>query len=50
MTDEELYEAALNEVEPECSEDPDIIEEMGIECEFERRGGHWWCSTHNCSA
>lgn len=50
MTDEELYEAALNEVEPECSEHTDVIEEVGIECEFERRDGYWWCTTHNCSA
>lgn len=37
-------------VEPECSADPEEIEESGIECEFETRNGSWWCTTHNCPA
>jgi hypothetical protein len=50
MTDEELYKEALNEVEPECSEDPDVIEETGVECEFQRTDDGWRCTTHNCHA
>lgn len=45
--EEELLEM---EVEPECSADPDEIEESGIECEFEVRGDSWWCMTYNCPA
>lgn len=38
------------EIEPECSADPDYIEEMGIECEYIIVDGCWKCLTHNCSA
>jgi len=36
--------------EPECSEDPSVIEEMDVDCEFEFKSNGWWCITHNCSA
>jgi hypothetical protein len=43
-------EETINSIEPECTEDPDVIEEVGVECEFEMKDGGWWCTTHNCSA
>jgi hypothetical protein len=37
-------------IEPCCVEDPEIIEDMGIKCEYIIKDGYWWCSTHNCHA
>lgn len=36
--------------EPNCPVVPGSDEDNGIECEFEPRYGHWWCTTHNCWA
>jgi hypothetical protein len=44
---EELEESMI---EPECSASEEEKEESGVECEFERRSGGWWCTTHNCHA
>lgn len=35
--------------DPECSE-AGGEDDNGIECEFEKREGSWWCTTHNCWA
>lgn len=43
-TEEENNEPSF---EPECTEAKDDDE---IECEFEKRDGSWWCTTHNCWA
>lgn len=45
---EDYLKEQESEIEPECSASEEEIEESGVECEFERRGDSWWCSTHNC--
>jgi hypothetical protein len=38
------------ETDPECTASPEEQEESGIECEFDKKDGGWWCTTHNCHA
>jgi hypothetical protein len=38
------------EVDPECTAPEEEKEESEIECEFNKKNGQWWCSTHNCPA
>lgn len=50
---ETLTDKVINlepEINPECSASPQEQEESGIECEFNKKDGGWWCDTHNCHA
>lgn len=49
---EELNEQLDKEPDyaPECPVVPGSDDDNGIECEFENRDGHWWCSSHDCWA